>query len=338
MEIQPADLGAERNLALIERRAVAYAATTRHGRRGRMLRALSSPGAGEPRLGLLGRFWARGTGLDDKDAVEAMRRMGSATTSMVAGMIGASSAIAFPAIVAGMNGHPGVALVFGAMWAAMASVGLIMPRALLHRWHKTPVTPHEIDEMLGESHDELERSYLALVRDALRQEGVTAEAADDVRNSIRALGEAIDRLPPVTTTTAADVATLRREAGLLRTKADAETDAVVGASLSRQAEARERSANAAEKSSLLLRRTAALRDELSAQTESLRLGLVALYSGAGDVADLSHLAATVRGVADEANAVADARAELDSPVVPLKGYAASPAVEAARVQELGRKV
>jgi hypothetical protein len=300
MEIRPADLGRAWQLALIEQRAAAHDASTRHGSRGRLLSRAFTPSSGQSgRPGPLGRFWARGTGFNDREAAEAVRRMGTAGGLMVG--LGAASAgmAAQVVIILAAHGPPVVAAVFGTILAALLSAGLTTPGILLRRWSSLPVSQGEVEALLADANDDLERSYLSLIRDALR-----------------------------------------REAAQLRTRANEETDEVTAASLSRQAEARERSADAAERSSLVLRRTAALRDELAAQTEALRLGLAALYSGAGDAADLSHLAATVRGVADEANAVADARAELDTlapsaPSATAPVTAPTPMAEA-RAQAVGR--
>jgi len=336
MEIRPADLGRTWQLALIERRASAHAASTRRGSRGRLIQTLTSAGEQPRRLGPLGRFWTRGTGFNDRDAAEALQRMGNVSGPMVAGTAAASAMMAVQtSIIVATNGPPVVATIFGTILAALLSAGLTTPGILLRRWSYLPVSQGEVEALLAESNDDLERSYLSLIRDALRQENVGDEAAEDVRKATRALAEVIDRLPPLSTATQADPAALRQEAAQLRVRANGEADPVTAASLTRQAEARERSAVAAERSSLVLRRTAALRDELAAQTEALRLGLAALYSGAGDAVDLSHLAATVRGVADEANAVADARAELDAYRTKPANLPVTPAAEEMRVQRIG---
>ena len=95
-------------------------------------------------------------------------------------------------------------------------------------------------------------------------------------------------------------------------EARAEAGAAVAASHERRAEALERSASAAQRSHILMRRAAALRGEMLAQIESLRLGLVGFETASGDVSSLASLADAVRAVAEESVSVADARAELDA--------------------------
>jgi len=57
---------------------------------------------------------------------------------------------------------------------------------------------------------------------------------------------------------------------------------------------------------------AMIRQEMAVQMETLRAGLAAFTTGAGNVADLVHLADSVRRVATEADAIAAAREELDA--------------------------
>ena len=95
-------------------------------------------------------------------------------------------------------------------------------------------------------------------------------------------------------------------------EARAEAGAAVAASHERRAEALERSASAAQRSHILMRRAAALRGEMLAQIESLRLGLAGFETAPGDVSSLTSLADAVRVVAEESVSVTDARKELDA--------------------------
>jgi hypothetical protein len=321
MEILPSDLGGRRGMAILAQRARSYndaAAARRGGRRALLRTAMQGAGRkpGEkPRLGPLGRFWTRGTGMDDQEAAEAVARMGPAAGGMAAGMsAGAVMLLAMSGMMIG-QGHPEIAAIFGAQVAFMASMAAFMPRTLLRRWHGTPVSAEELDTLIGRlsptGEDALERQYLTLVREAMNQDDIPAEAQPEIRGALRSLGQALDRLPPLPPA-GADPAALREELAAVRARAAAETDPVIQASLERQADALERSAASADRSSLLLRRTAALRAELSAQTEALRLGLASFYGGGGDISGLAHLSETVRSVAAEAASVADARAEVDA--------------------------
>ena len=149
-----------------------------------------------------------------------------------------------------------------------------------------------------------------MAADAVRQE-VAPDAAERVRAALRAVGEAIEKLPAVAVPRAS-VDTLRAEAVQAMAEARAETDSVVAASHERRADALERSASGAQRSQTLMRRASALRGEMLAQIESLRLGLVGFETASGDVSGLASLADAVRTVAEESVSVADARAELDA--------------------------
>ena len=194
--------------------------------------------------------------------------------------------------------------------AMMSGVGLWMPGYWLRRVCRPPISLGEVEALQASVPDELEQAYLRLVADAVRQ-GVAPEAADRVRAALRAVGEAIDALPAVAVPRAS-VDTLRAEAAQASAEARAEPDAVVAASHERRADALERSASAAQRSQTLMRRASALRGEMLAQIESLRLGLAGFETALGDVSSLASLADAVRVVAEESVSVADARAELDA--------------------------
>lgn len=144
------------------------------------------------------------------------------------------------------------------------------------------------------------------------------------------MGEAIDRLPATRVVAdSPDILTevLRRTATQTLTQAQREADRVVAASLVRQAEAMQRWADATHRANLLVRRFGALRQEMAAETEALRAGLSAYYTGANDIADLTRLAEDVRRVAAEAASVTAAVEEVDQVIAGLSPLPA-PAPEA----------
>jgi|GEM_PF-2345135 hypothetical protein len=339
MELRPADLGLQRNLALIHQRAQHYLATNHaggmHRSRARFAQNIAGAGGAPGRgsttagkqkpLGPLGRLWARMAGMDAETAKAALAGSNQMTNGFVGGFVGGSLGFIMPGFMitlvnASGAGDPPAALglLFMTMGLAFSSIGVFIPGNLLKRWHQTAITPGEIEGLLADTDvsDTLERSYLMLLREALNQSNLSPEAENDLRAAIRSLGQTIDRIPPLSAGIRVDADELRSEARVAEAEARAESDPVIAASKARRAEALERSARAAEQSALLLRRSAALRDELAAQTEALRLGLAAFYSGAGDITDLSHLSESVRSVAAEASSVADARAELESATLP----------------------
>lgn len=318
MEIHPSELGTRRNVALLRLRAAVSsggantAATFGAGAFLTPGAAEAAPGSSPRPPGPLGRWWSRGTGLPPHAVSHVLEGMKNIIGGSLGGLAGGGGG-GFLGPTVGMLAaqEPLGAAVFGSIGAAMVCAGFSLPGILLRKWQRMPVTAHEIDTLLGFVQDDLERAYLILVQSALRR-SLPADTQTELRGSLRALGEAIDRLPAHSSVPVASTDTLRRDAQKARADAVNETDPVVAASLERRAEALERSAGAVEQSAVLIRRMAALRSELLAQTEALRLGLTAFDTGAGHLSDLSHLAESVRGVADEAASVAAARGELDT--------------------------
>ncbi len=313
MDIYLQDLGRRRQMALLQWRASSLNSQS-YGRRPETgslpLRAAAGSGGAPPRLGWLGRLWAQGADIPPEAAAAALDAMRGQNYGMVWGMIGGSTGFWMPAIGIAASGEPGIGLFMGAFGVAMSGVGLWVPGYWLRRVCRPPVSLGEVEALQGSAQDELDQAYLRLVADAVRQ-GVAPEAADRVRAALRAVGEAIDALPAVAVPRAS-VDALRAEAAQALAEARAETDAVVAASHGRRAEALERSASAAQRSQILMRRASALRGEMLAQIESLRLGLAGFETASGDVSSLASLADAVRVVAEESVSVADARAELDA--------------------------
>lgn len=306
MNLYPQDLGLKRHIGIVRLRALGMSGGSNAG--------LLSVDLSERRLGLLERFWVRGTGVEPRAAAAAFSAMRNLTMGFAGGMIGGSSGFLAPAIIMATQGMPVGALFMGLGGSIMAGLGLLMPRVWFRGLNGKPVTVSEIEALLPTVHDDLERAYLTTVIDAVRQ-SVEGEAEKEIRTALHALGAAIDRLPTASGPVV-DTGVLRREAADVQAKARAETDRVIADSLERRADALHRRADANDRSALLVRRAAALREELAAQTEALRAGLFAFNSGATDIASLSHLAEAVRGVAAEAVSVADARAELEGDRLP----------------------
>lgn len=208
--------------------------------------------------------------------------------------------------------------------------GFARPRTLVQRkvsqMYAHPVTPGEIAALLPQAHDELERAYLTLAMDVVRQEVAptpqTGPASGvDLRLALQALGNAIDRLPATRVvgnltmgSETPDIMTevLRRTAAETLLSAQAEPDRVVAASLIRRVEALHRRADATARASVLVRRFSALRQEMAAETEALRASLAAYYTGAHEIADLTQLAADMERVAAEAAAMTAAVEEVDA--------------------------
>ncbi len=165
-----------------------------------------------------------------------------------------------------------------------------------------------------------------------------AETERNAREAIRALGGAIEALPSQTLDGVPDShAKLRAAAARLASEATGETDPVVAASLGRRAEALRGQAETVARVRVLLRRNLALREELADQIGALRTSLAAADLGGDDSGpELAGLAARIRRVASEANAVTAARVEVDALLSQREAHTSVSAVsEEARQQTLG---
>jgi len=192
--------------------------------------------------------------------------------------------------------------------------------------------PGSADPLLG--------LYLELVWAAMHLGPLAAGQAEtekNAREAIRALGGAIEALPPRTLDGVPDNhAKLQAIAAGLAADAPLESDPVVAASLHRRAEALRGQAETVARVRILLRRNGALRAELSDQIGALRTGLAAAALGGGDGGpELAGLAARIRRVASEANAVTAARVEVDALLSQRDARARGPAAEEEARQVLG---
>ncbi len=185
--------------------------------------------------------------------------------------------------------------------------------------------------------------YLDLVWAAMSLAPLPAEQAETerhAREAIRALGGAIETLPPRTLDGVPDsFAKLQATATRLAAEAPDEPDPVIAASLTRRAEALRDQAETVARVKVLLRRNGALREELADQIGALRTSLAAAALG-GDgsgpgLAGLAALAARIRRVVLEADAVTAARVEVDTLLSQPMARAAVPPAEELPPQRLG---
>jgi hypothetical protein len=189
--------------------------------------------------------------------------------------------------------------------------------------------------------DPLLGMYLELVWAAMTLAPLTpsqTETERSAREAIRALGGAIETLPPRTLDGVPDSTTkLEAVAARLESEATGEPDPVVAASLHRRVEALRGQAETVARVRVLLRRNLALREELADQVGALRTSLAAAALGGDDSGpELAGLAARIRRVASEANAVTAARVEVDALLSQPHVRAGIPIVtEEARQQRLG---
>lgn len=174
------------------------------------------------------------------------------------------------------------------------------------------LSPAEVQALDALQSDALLHRYLELTVDIIQTSVHDPDAQREIRAALQTLGTTVVSLPAEEPRDESDApARLQTEAARLSAEADAEPDAVIGASLRRRAESLARRADTAAKTSLLLRRNQALRQETAEQMEALKTSLTAFrVGGQPSVPELADLAAGIQRVAREANAITEARAEV----------------------------
>jgi hypothetical protein len=301
MEIFPQNLSSRYHIELVRRRSA----------KGFGEPQVDEP-APKPELGTMGRYWAQGTELTEEQAAlaapaSAAGAKGAAAITMMLGTIVVG--IASTALGASLRN---AALGFSAFGAATTTLWMFahgpVAQYVFRKAHEA-LSPKEVEDMIGRSQDDLTKAYLQLVRDAVLVEANDATALK-VREALFALGEAIDALPAVVIEPQ-DAALLRNQAQTLAERAATETDPVIEASLLRQAESAEQRAESQEKSALVGRRAAVLRDEILSKIAALRDAIAAQQSGALDATALAALSASARSVAKESQSAAAAHDELE---------------------------
>ncbi|MBC8139913.1 MAG: hypothetical protein H7Y38_00575 [Armatimonadetes bacterium] len=349
MRLLPQDLGTKWHILLTRHRALGVASVW------------TKPNA--PRLGTLGKRWIQDLPVSEEVAATTLPLapdktngiawgIGSCVIASVAGLaFGLGGDLLAQGNISGFLTAEALTLGFGGAAGYASFIGL--PRMHLKKLHNTPVQedelapfltgnvpglPQIIGEMAGKllrflnqsapsenDRDPLEMSFLSLVRDVLRNDTVPEHQQDDLRAAVRAIGEALCRLPPIGQIENAGSSLLaadqRAEAQTLRARSNRESDPVIAGSLERQAAALENAARASENGVVVARRVRALRQELRAQMEVLRLTLptwgqsprtaTAQTHTAHTEATLGNIAEAVQSVAREAVAITDAHDELE---------------------------
>lgn len=194
------------------------------------------------------------------------------------------------------------------------------------------LTSEELHHVSRSEKDPLVQQFLTLAYVVLAlptTEDATAER--EVREAISALGLAVEALPPEQKVVTDDPTALRAEAETQAAEAQAETDAVIAASLRRRVESLTRRAETAARTLLLLRRNQALQEEVGEQIQALQTSLTALQvGGRQSVPELAGLAASIQRVAQEANAMTAARAEVGMMVAEPQVRVTRPSAEETR--------
>jgi hypothetical protein len=275
--------------------------------------ATVSGASGKTNLNPFYRFWTRGIDLPDAARAHIMQGAGGIIGGSIGGFCGGSSGLIAggPAMMADKGiVLPGLIMlgIGVSMWVA----GFNMPGIVVRNAYRKPIQPEEAEVWLAMNiEDPLEKEFLRLVRDALAQPITSPTIEKNLREGIRALADAIDQVPRVAMPGADDDA-IRRSIAEVEMQMAEETDPVIIESQARRISALTQSLRNLQRNARISRRADALREELMAQIGALRLGLSSLDTEAGEnLPGLTSLADSVRRVAAEAGALADAREELD---------------------------
>ena len=185
-------------------------------------------------------------------------------------------------------------------------------------YFQNPLTLDEIEDLHWSETEPLLKQYLNLVRDIMTTEfEPDADADRELRTALKVLGHTVHELPASELGAGLDdPAALRTKASELLIEADREADAAIFASLHRRSESLLHRADTAAHTRLLVRRNQALRQETAEQINALQTSLTAFTVGGRQSApELSSLAASIQRVAQEASAITEARAEVDTLIV-----------------------
>ena len=282
----------------------------------RFLHARDSPEkvgaeAPEPQLGARGRLCSDGMDLDESSAAALVPAAKNTISTSFLPLLPALPLGIVSTVVLFIPLHTPLALLpwyLGTIGFTVGAIGISWARARFRRLLAAPLSAEEIDRLLEKIPGSMDRLFLELVRDAVRQPGPAATEAN-VREALGSLAAAIERLPPLEAAPL-DTVALREEARALELQAATEPDRVTAESLERRARALVYSAQTHEHSAPMVRRAAALRSEIESQIVAMREGLIALHGRALDAAGFAELANSARAVATEAVNLAAAHEEL----------------------------
>lgn len=264
-----------------------------------------------PHLGVVGRLCSQDMDLDEHSAAALVPAAKETISYSLVPLLPALPISVIGSVLLFIPLHVAIGFLpvyLGTVGLTFATIGIGWARARFRRLLETPLSAEEVDRLLEKTPGSMDRRFLELVRDAVRQPG-SAAAEENVREALGSLAAAIERLPPIETVPL-DTAALRKEAQALELQAGSEPDRVTAESLERRARALLYSAQTHEHSALMFRRATALRNEIESQMTAMREGLMALHAQALDATGFAELAGSARQVATEAVRLAAAREEL----------------------------
>jgi hypothetical protein len=321
MDIYPQNLGERNHIEIVRRRAAAGVTDPNV--------MVNQPLT--PKLGWLGKYWARGTKMNDEQAAVANPAASSQTQTAgwLMWFLGSIFAGLGAALIGKATHNPALGwTIFTTGTAGLTVLGFGPMAQYAFRQSHRALMQSEVEEMITRYQDDLLRkAYLQLVRDAVLVP-IPDPPAENVRLAIEALGEAIEGLPPVIYTPV-DISLLHEQAAQLRQKAATESDFITADSFTRQADSLEQRIETAEHSALVAKRSTALREEIIGKIAALREAIAAQQTGIMDITAIAELSESARHVAREAQNTASAKDELARYLTPQNEAEAN-------IQKLGR--
>ncbi|MBC7807485.1 MAG: hypothetical protein H7145_15215 [Akkermansiaceae bacterium] len=203
MELYPSDLGKNRYLALLRRRAltsmqnagarngVGYAATAAVTLTTDEIKPSKHPFTA---------FWTNDLRVRDSDTrskAATVAQGGGNGVGMTLASIFSATHLTLPlAIWAAYANQPGVSVLLAGAWGVgVYGLWRFAPRKWLETMDKTALTAAEIESLLPTARGNLERQFISLALDVLRVNVPTSSARTEIQASLSALGEAVSALP-----------------------------------------------------------------------------------------------------------------------------------------------
>ena len=152
-----------------------------------------------PRMGTLGKVWVRGSGLTAKQAATGLPAAAQSVQTAVWGLpsLVGSLSLFISGVLLAKHGMVEPLAVSIAATAALSYLSAVpLARWAFHGCYKQPLAEAELEQLLDLENmaTDLEKSYLRLVRDAVRQTAdVSSETEAALQTAIESLCEAIIR-------------------------------------------------------------------------------------------------------------------------------------------------
>lgn len=203
MELYPNDLGKNRYLALLRRRALSSmqnsGARNGVGFAGTAAVTITTDEI-KPSKHPFMPYWTDDLRVRDSDTrskAATIAQSGGNGVGMTLASIFSATHLTLPlAIWAAYAQQPAVTVLLAGAWGVgVYSLWRVAPRKWLEKMDKTPLTTAEIESLLPTARGNLERQYLSLALDVLRVKVPTESARIEIQASLSALGEAVSALP-----------------------------------------------------------------------------------------------------------------------------------------------